>query len=304
MTLDRSLPREKGAKTVSIIIPLYNQIQMTKQCLDSLEETVKSVDYEVILIDDCSQDSTRDFIKTLGHPYRTVFNESNCGYAVSNNKAARLAKGEFLCLLNNDTILTPGWLEPMLSIFDQESRIGAVGNVQVDPQIDRIEHAGVFFDLGGNPGHVRKGSKDFPKSIYQEWNAVTGACLLIKTCVFFQLKGFDESYTNGSEDIDLCIRLRLAGFHNFVANTSRIYHYGSSSPGRYAYDDSNTRLFQERWGKIARTWGRHEWPTEYMRRYAKQWWRFNLRKFCLAIFLKLRNLAHRREYLMIDLERN
>lgn len=304
MTLDRSLPREKDARTVSIIIPLYNQIQMTKQCLDSLDETVKSVDHEVILVDDCSQDSTRDFIRTLGQPYRTVFNKSNYGYAVSNNKAARLAKGEFLCLLNNDTILTPGWLESMLSVFGQESRIGAVGNIQVDPRTDRIEHAGVFFDLDGNPGHVRKGGKDFPRSIYQEWNAVTGACLLIKTRVFFQLKGFDESYINGSEDIDLCVRLRFAGFRNFVANTSRIYHYGSSSPERYAYDDSNVRLFQRRWGKITRIWGRHEWPSEYMRRYAKQWWRFNLKKFCLAVFWKLRNLAHRSEYPKIEPERS
>ena len=300
MTLDPNPPKEKDARSVSIIIPLYNRIQMTKECLDSLEETIKSVDYEVILIDDCSQDSTRDFIKTLGHPYRAVFNDSNCGYAISNNKAARLAKGEFLCLVNNDTILAPGWLEPMLSIFDQNSKIGAVGNIQISPQTNRIEHAGVFFDLDGNPGHVRKGSKDFPRSTYQEWNAVTGACLLIKTRVFHQLKGFDESYVNGSEDIDLCVRLRLAGFHNFVANTSHIYHYGSSSPGRYAYDDSNTRLFQEKWGKITRIWGRHEWPSEYMRRYAKQWWRFNARKFCLAIFLKLRNFVYSSEHPSID----
>ena len=140
---------------ISFVTGLYNCLDYTKSFLKSLEETVQDVDYETILIDDGSSDGTREFLSTLSDPpYTVLFNDENRGFAWSNNRGATHARGTYLCLLNNDIVLKSGWLTPMLRLIREEPNVGAVGNIQIHPVTRLVDHAGVFFDLRGIPGHA------------------------------------------------------------------------------------------------------------------------------------------------------
>ena len=271
---------------LSLIASTLNCLPQTREFLSSLEATKPNIPYEVIIIDNASNDGTREVLSTLGTPYRTVLLNQRRSYAANNNHAAKLAKGEILVLLNNDLILTPGWLTPMLELIqNSQKQVGAVGNIQIQPKTGLIDHAGISFDLGGIPFHIRKNRKRLPPGAYRECNAVTGACMLIKRDLFLEMKGFNEDYKNSSEDIDLCVRLRLAGYCILVSHESRIYHQVSSSPGRFDHVDSNTALFLREWQDVTSSWGQREWASEYFQRYARHFWKMTPAKVIKAISL-------------------
>ena len=237
---------------ISFIIPVFNRLDLTRDCLKSLEQTVKGHAWEAIIVDDCSTDGTAEFLASLpSSSYRVLRNETKQSYAVSNNRAAATARGEFLCFLNNDIILTPGWLEPMLIAFDRFPNVGFVGNVQRNPRTGRYEHMGMVFS---NRQHLCCG-RYFPFKPfrgYTSWQAVAAACCLIRRSVFLEADGFDESYVNGCEDMDLCLRLGQAGYKHYVATDSVIYHYVSSSEGRRDFEQRNKLRFLEQWGDTVR----------------------------------------------------
>ncbi len=272
---------------LSVVTALYNCLDYTKAYLASLEETLDGVGihYEVILVDDGSSDGTREFLATLGGPYRVILNAENLGYAGANNRGVQAAKGEVLALLNNDLVLTGRWLEPMLKGLETLPEAGIVGNIQMSTSTGLVDHAGVFFDRNGRPAHARKGRKAIPKGEFREWYAVTAACIVLRKSVFEEIGGFDEGYRNGTEDIDLCVRLRKAGYKHYVANTSIIQHHVSVSPGRVVHDDANMDRFVEKWQATTIEWGKREWAREYLQRYARRWWRYNFTKFWKAIWL-------------------
>lgn len=272
----------------SFITATYNGVEYTMEMLKSFEATRSPVmaDFEFIIVDNNSTDGTRQFLETLKTPpYVIIHNSENLGFAKANNQAARVASGEFLIFLNNDTILTPNWFEPMLAAFDARDDVGAVGNIQLNAKTGLIDHAGVFFQLDGQPGHSRKGTKRIPQKHFLEWNAVTAACLLVPRKLFEQVGGFDEAFINGAEDIDLCLKLRAKGFRNLVSTRSVIYHHVSSSIGRYKYKDQNAKIFLKKWQTCTERWGRVDWPPEYLARYASRFWKFNFKKLIKAVFL-------------------
>lgn len=259
---------------ISFITPLFNCLTYTKQYLQSLAETVPNLSHEIILVDDFSTDGTREFLTTLSDPpYRVFLNMSNLGFAKSSNFGARQAKGDYLCFLNNDLILKPGWLEPMYELATSSPDVGAVGNIQLEPDSGLIHHAGIFFDWDGWPLHAWRYRRRRPKGDFGEWNAITAACFLMKAEIFYELGGFDESYRNGFEDVDLCVRLRRKNFRLLVSYRSVIGHHASISPGRKQYDDENRERFLRKWQEITKEWGRQEWPLQYVHRYARAWWK-------------------------------
>jgi GT2 family glycosyltransferase len=214
---------------ISFIIPVFNRLALTKDCLKSLEQTVQGHAWEAIVVDDCSTDGTGEFLAGLPPRYRVLRNETKQSFSASNNHAAAVARGDFLCLLNNDTVLTPGWLEPMLRVFEVHPRAGVVSNVQRNPRTGRYEHMGFVFSPAGL--HKSFGRHFFFKPLTGcvEWRAVTGACCLVRKSTFEEVGGFDENFVHGCEDIDLCLRLGQAGYKHYVAADSVIYHYVSSS---------------------------------------------------------------------------
>lgn len=246
---------------VSFILPLFNQLALTRACLDSLHATLPAeLACEIILIDDASTDGTREFLSTLAPPHVVLRNDRNLGYAASNNRAARLAQGKFLVLLNNDLVLSPGWLEPLLAAAQRPS-VGVIGNLQLDARTGALDHAGLIFHQGGYPIHHRAplASVQAAGSVI-EMPAVTAACCLVDREWFCRSGGFDEGYRNGFEDVDLCLRAREDGLHNVVVTTSVVHHHISSSAGRGAYENRNAARFLARWGPrtaaLEKSWAR------------------------------------------------
>ena len=253
-----------------MVIPLFNCLPLTQAMLASLQATLPpGLSYEIILVDDGSTDGTRAWLATLRDPrLRVVLNECNLGYAAANNRGAAVATGEFLALLNNDLVLLPHWLEPMLAAHAAlGGRAGLIGNVQLDAKSGAVDHAGLVVNLTGKPVHARTRPPWLSRLVrpVRPVPAVTGACLLVARSLWDQLGGFDEGYMNGGEDIDLCFRARAAGRVNAVALRSVVRHHVSSSPGRKARDEQNSYRLALRWGAAliaaaddgTRTWCRH-----------------------------------------------
>ncbi len=254
---------------LSFIIPLYNCLPLTQAMLASLRATLPAgLDHEIIFVDDGSTDGTRAWLATLTNPpFRVLLNERNLGYAVGNNRAAAVARGELLALLNNDLVLTPGWLEPMLAAHAAlGTRAGLVGNIQLDAKSGAVDHAGLVINSTGKPVHLRAGPPPWSAPVLPV-PAVTGACLLVARDLWTQLGGFDEAYVNGGEDIDLGFRVRALGRINAVARRSVIRHHVSSSPGRKARDEQNSHRLAVRWHReflAAADYGRREWCRQWL----------------------------------------
>ena len=255
---------------VSFVIPLYNCLPLTQAMVASLQATMPAgLEHEIILVDDGSTDGTREWLATLRPPFRVVLNERNLGYAVANNRGAALARGEILALLNNDLVLTPVWLEPMLATHRSlGARAGLIGNVQRDVLSGKIDHAGIFINLKGKPQHQRAFPDEFSHfftTVYPV-DALTGACALIERALWQQLGGFDEGYVNGCEDVDLCFRARAAGRINAIALRSWVYHHISASLNRKRRDEENTYRLTRRWHAelarcAARRWCRYYYES-------------------------------------------
>jgi GT2 family glycosyltransferase len=236
-------------QTVSFIIPLFNHLAHTQAMLASLRATIPAgLAHEIILIDDDSTDGTQAWLEGLSDPrLHVLLNPSNLGYAKTNNAGARMAKGEVLGFLNNDLLLEPGWLEPMLALLESPTLNAAcVGNVQHRVADAALDHAGVRLTCLGQFEHIQALAEAGPG--YAPVLAVTGACMLIRRADFEQVGGFDEAFVNGCEDVDLCYRLRAARKSVYVANTSRIRHHVSLSRGRESLqNERNSRHLFGKW---------------------------------------------------------
>jgi O-antigen biosynthesis protein len=258
---------------VSFIIPLFNCLALTRAGIESLQATLPpGLKHEIILVDDGSTDGTRGWLASLDQraPFRVVLNERNLGYAGANNRGVAIARGEFLALLNNDLVLEPRWLEPMLEAHRTlGARAGLIGNVQRDTKAGAIDHAGIVINVQGKPIHVRT-LPPWPARLLQPVRpvpAVTGACMLLERTLWHELGGFDENYVNGGEDIDLCFRARNAGRINAVALRSIVWHHVSSSPGRKLRDEENSYRLARRWRREFLAAGHNatrEWCRNYL----------------------------------------
>ncbi|MFA5264594.1 MAG: glycosyltransferase family 2 protein [Opitutaceae bacterium] len=248
---------------LSIVVPVFNHLEYTQAMLASLRATMPAgMPYEVVLVDDGSTDGTRDWLKTLSEPdTQVLINERNLGFAASNNRGASVARGECLALLNNDLILNPGWLEPMLAVLNDRTRdAGLVGNVQLRASDKAIDHAGITVTRLGKLEHIQ--TKPSANTAVVEALAVTAACCLVRKADFDSVGGFDESYFNGGEDIDLAFKLRERGKRSYVALRSSVLHHVSATRGPTSLqDERNSRRLYQRWAKalgaaIATEWAK------------------------------------------------
>jgi GT2 family glycosyltransferase len=285
-------PTSTPPPEVSILMAVYNRLDLTRLCLASLEQSLAGIVYEVLIVDDVSTDGTREFLKTLGAPYRVFLNKQKGNFAINNNLAAREARAERLLFLNNDTTLAPGWYEPMRTALAQSADAGFIGNHQTNPTTRRYDHLGVVFAPWLTPAHYGQHFAKVPswlKTGVTSWSAVTAACCLTHRDTFWAAGGFDEAYVNGCEDIDLCLRMHRLGRRHYVANESVIVHHKGASPGRKRFNDVNLERFRAIWGdtirrefieKDARLFAR-----TYLRKTVVYPWKSNLGKTwaCLRI---------------------
>jgi len=251
---------------VSFIIPLYNRLDLSRPCLESLRASLpRGLAHEIILADDASTDGTRAWLSTLRDPpHKVLLGEANVGYARTCNRAARIAQGRYLALLNSDLVFTHGWLEPMLAAFTRFGDTGIVGNLQYRAATGCLDHAGVQIDTLGRPEHLdtRRGAP-LLLAAYRTHAAITGACCVIERALFLHHGGYDEAFINGGEDIDLCLRLRQAGLAVRVAHRSRVLHHVSASPGRKKHDEENCRRLFFKWRAQLIEDGARSWPREF-----------------------------------------
>jgi GT2 family glycosyltransferase/glycosyltransferase involved in cell wall biosynthesis len=240
---------------VSIIIPVLNKLEFTRQCLDSIHrQTDEAVSYEVIIVDNGSTDGTAEWmVGSAPIPVRYHRNPTNLGFSKANNIGAQLASGTWLLFLNNDTLARPGWLTEMVRIPRTDPSVGIVGIKQLFPYTNTIYHTGIVFTPEGRPEHLYPHlDASLPQVNKQrEYQAVTGACLLIDRPLFDACGGFDEEYRNGYEDVDLCMQVKARGRKIVCCTKSYIFHYGQISEGRTADDETNAARFAKKWaGKI------------------------------------------------------
>jgi GT2 family glycosyltransferase len=233
----------------SIIIPVFNQEFLTKQCLDALLGPARDRSAaEIIVVDDGSGAEMGRLLATYGGAVRVVRHERNRGFAASCNDGAASARGRFLVFLNNDTIPLSGWLDTLSAYADARPDAAAVGSKLLFP--DRsIQHCGLVICADRMPRHLYVGfPADHPAvNRSRPFQAVTGACLLVRRTVFEELGGFDTTYVNGFEDVDLCLRVRARGQQVHYCYESELFHLASMSEGRTNHDGRNERLYRERW---------------------------------------------------------
>jgi len=238
----------------SIIIPVFNNLHLTQQCLDSIFKNTTPGLYEVIVVDNGSSDGSREYLQSIQPRVRYIRNSRNLFFARGCNRGAWSANSENLLFLNNDTVVKPGWLEAMLEVLAESPEIGIVGNKQLFPSTnpvycDLVWHAGMTFTEQTDSWHVFFGfDADHPAVNRQrDYPCVTGCCLLIRKSLFERLRGFDPWFQNGYEDTDLCLRAGNTGARIVYTPKSEIVHHVSASESRFDRHLANLLRFRERW---------------------------------------------------------
>ena len=231
-------PLPPALPLVSIIIPTRDRADLLGMCLDSLLAKTTYTHYEIIIVDNGSVEASTQalFARLPKDRVSVIRDDAPFNYSRLNNLAVAQAKGDVICLMNNDIeILTPDWLEEMLS-FACQPDIGCVGARLWFPD-DRLQHAGVITGLGGVAGHP---NKYFPRGyvgyfgraiLTQSMSAVTAACLMIRRQVWDQVQGLDENLAVAFNDVDFCLRVKAAGYRNVWTPHAEMNHHESASPG-------------------------------------------------------------------------
>ena len=130
---------------VSIIIPVFNQFDLTAKCLTELSTVTKGAPYEIIVVDNASTDGTPARLKSLRRPLGLIRNELNAGFARASNQGAAAARGKYLLFLNNDTIPLEGWMDEMLKELKSHPEVAVVGSKLLYGS-GSVQHAGVIFE--------------------------------------------------------------------------------------------------------------------------------------------------------------
>lgn len=228
---------------ISIIIPSKDNYTILERCIRTLVSITEYKNYEIILVDNGSNDENREKCEALSKEFNInyIYEKMTFNFSRMCNIGAAAANGEYLLFLNDDIeIIGKDWLSRMIGHAELE-HIGAVGAKLLYPGGDNIQHVGVL-GLECGPSHAFVGSSD--SSIYYfgrnridyNWLAVTGACLLLKKEKYDQIAGFDEEFAVAYNDVDLCFKLVEEGYYNVVCNAAVLYHHESVSRG-YDYVD-------------------------------------------------------------------
>lgn len=241
----------------SVIIPVYGKVEYTLQCLDSIGNNPSKTEFEVLVIDDCSpDDSFAELEKVRG--IRLIKNEQNLGFVRTCNYGASLAKGDFLHFLNNDTTVSPGWLDELVKTFDNFENTAIAGSKLVYPD-GRLQEAGAIVWQDASAWNYGNGKDpEAPEYNYARIaDYVSGASLMVTRAFFESVSGFDERYAPAyCEDSDLCFQARDKGYMVVYQPLSRVVHCeGVSSgtdltSGTKAYQVVNMKKFKYRWGNV------------------------------------------------------
>lgn len=241
-------------KLISIIIPMRDRVELLKRCLASITRETTYAPYEIVIVDNDSEtEEARDFLASTKH--RVLNYSGPFNFSAINNFAVEQTDSPWLLFLNNDTEVIDGdWLTIMAEHI-QRPEVGAVGPRLLYPD-DTVQHGGIVVGVGGIAEHAFRG---FPAEapgvcrqlqVTRNYSAVTGACLLTRRDVFNKVDGFDEERLPVTfSDVDLCLKIRRAGYLIVYTPFARLYHHESGSRRR-TVEPMETGVMQERWGGI------------------------------------------------------
>ncbi len=252
----------KKDRSVSIVMLTHNNLFYTRQCVEKLEETTEN--YELVIVDNASTDGTVEYLQKLEKEKKNLkvaLNKTNRGFAAGCNQGVRLARYGLVCLLNNDILPFPGWLDKMKEVM--EKGVGAVGAKLIFPDYN-LQHCGIVFEYRQQPApHFWPYHRffGFPEEIeeanqLEEVPAVTAACLLTTKTVWDRVDGMDEGYIIANfEDVDFNLKLREAGFKILYQPEARLIHYwGQTVKSKKDELDSPHRYFQMNFERLMIKW--------------------------------------------------
>lgn len=239
---------------VSIVIPVHNHWEMTAACLCSIAEDVAAVGYEVIVVDDASVDETRTQLDdVIG--INLVRLEENRGFLGAVNAGLELARGRYVVLLNNDTLVRPGWLDALVRTAETTESAGVVGAKLVYPDGRLQEAGGVVWRDGTGHNYGRDQDPEDPRfNFVREVDYCSGACLLVRRDLIRTLGGFDDRFSPAYyEDTDLCFAARKHGYRVLYQPAAVVCHVEGASHGTDVssgvkqYQAINQGTFVEKW---------------------------------------------------------
>ena len=249
---------------VSIIIPIKDKAKMTKRCIDSLYEKNTYNNFEIILIDNNSVEE--ETFKMLDEykkrdNFKVLRLECEFNYSHINNEGVKIAKGDYILFLNNDTeIKDPDVIDWMVG-YASLKHIGCVGIKLLYPD-KLVQHAGVVLGYGGVAGHIYVTASDNDNGLFgrlcmpYDYTAVTAACLMINKKKFNEINGFDEKLKVALNDVDLNLKALDKGYYNVCLSNLTMFHYESKSRGYEASKEKHERFLGEqaymkkKWGNI------------------------------------------------------
>ena len=250
-----------GNRPTSVILPCFDQVEFTRGCVASLYRQCRSP-WELIAVDNGSRDGTADYLRGVRdaspHRVEVVTNAENRGFPAACNQGLARARGDYLVLLNNDTVVTDAWLDMLVALADSDPAIGMVGpmsNYATPPQL--VEDV-PYGDLDA----MHRFATRWRAEHRGEWLRVpklSGFCLLMKRAAFEAVGGLDERFGLGFfDDDDLALRMRRAGYELAVARDLFVHHHGSRTFAGARIDAAT--LLRENQSKFAAKWGEAAGP--------------------------------------------
>ena len=245
---------------VSIIVLTRNGLTHLKRLFEDFDEKTNYSNYEIIVVDNASQDDSINYLNSLDLPITVIENTENVSFSKGNNDAAKIANGEYLLLLNNDIEPTYGWLNEMVGCMLNNEDVGSVGAKLIFPYYDdmknqeksySIQHAGVKFREERTPyvyGPYHENMFStlvFSSDVNHQKEVIsnTAACLLIPKSIYMELGGLDEGYFYGYEDIDFAFKLYQNNYKSIYNPFALLFHHESAT--RVEDEDEKNRLNYE-----------------------------------------------------------
>lgn len=242
---------------VSVVVVTYNNLELTRACLSSLDEYCENTQLEIIAVDNASSDGSRTFLSewVSGKSNRKlILNDENRGFAAANNQGLEVAIGDYLVLLNNDTYVTPGWICTLVRHLERDKTIGLIG-----PVTNNIgNEAKIDIAYEDTAGMLLKSAAYTRKHVGQTYPLRTAAffCVMMPRSTYEHIGKLDETFGQGFfEDDDYCRRIEQLGLRIVCAEDVFIHHHLSASfnklkqQDRQRLFDQNKATYEAKWGK-------------------------------------------------------
>lgn len=258
--------KKKLFPRVSIVIVTHNNWAYTKQCLESLFRNSRYPNLEIIMVDNASTDKTKEGLSSATHPdLKLVFSPENVGFAGGNSLGCKISSGDYLILLNNDTIVPPGWIQRLIDPLIKHPELGMAGPMSNRAGNDQMLDYFIGSSLKGADPDWLKEFYDMNKGRIRFTEMLGFYCVAIKKELFEKAGHLDTGFAIGMfEDDDYCERVKILGYKLAIVEDAFVYHYGSASFKKMPVEqyssifNENKLYFESKWGK---NWVPHAKPN-------------------------------------------